>query len=123
MTKQKIGMLKAAQAEASRVAMLDARPKMNAFEGQRQSHVAAFKRYEEGMISRGDERIARGMAGIRTKKAHLYCAGGCGTTNPNRCGGRWWANRYKLSLVCKNDATHRIAVGEKRAARIKIKGV
>jgi hypothetical protein len=78
--------------------------------------------YERMMGARFDERIARGAAGIRTKHAHLYCAGSCGTRSKLRCGGRWWANRYSLSLVVKTDATHRIAVGDARAKRIKDRG-
>lgn len=59
----------------------------------------------------------------RTRRAHLYCEGGCGVPNDpdhplhrdhaegcgthsrKRCGGRWWSNRYPMSLVANTDAT------------------
>lgn len=111
----------AALAEAARVEVLSKRPQMNAFEGQRQKHIAATEAYELGMVSRPDERIMRGMPGQMTRKVHQYCGGACGTNNPHRCGGRYWANRYPLSSVVKNDATLRIAAGAKTRAYLKQK--
>lgn len=77
--------------------------------------------FERGMRSRFDERIARGSEHTKTRHAHMYCGGGCGTKSKNRCGGRWWANQYPISLVSKTDATERIAQGHKTRAYLKAK--
>lgn len=91
------------------------------------------------------EGIARGSQHQRTRLAHQFCSGGCGcqakapgewvgtkhedhacgcgTHNPCKCGGRWWANRYSLSLTVKSDATHRISVGKQRQARLRTMGM
>jgi hypothetical protein len=77
----------------------------------------------------------------RSHQAHQYCEGGCGvpehkkagtshedhetgcgTHSEKHCGGRYWSNKYSLSLVNKSDATHRIAIGYKRAKAWREKG-
>lgn len=90
-----------------------------------------------------DRGLALGSPHLRTRKAHNFCSGGCGvvghpdspywdehadhaegcgTHNPGKCGGRRAANSFPLSLVAKNDHTLRIALGIKRAMRIKERG-
>lgn len=99
---------------------------------------------EHALSMRPDRRLALGSPHQMTRKAHQLCSGGCGcvrdledpkggdrhadhahgcgSSSPAKCGGRRWANRYALSTVAKNDHTFRIAMGIKRAQRIKERG-
>ncbi len=72
---------------------------------------------------RPDARIARGSSHTKTRKAHQMCAGTgeCGTKSAHHCGGRYWAARSNITFV-KGDASLRIALGQKRQARIKARG-
>lgn len=72
--------------------------------------------------TRPDRRIALGSPHQMTRKAHQFCAGGCGSHSDSRCGGRWWATKYPASTVAKNDDTMRIGLGLRRAQRIRERG-
>ena len=61
--------------------------------------------------------MSKGSKGKKamTRHAHRYCPFdpetlkyACGTRSKIHCGGRWWANRYPMSLVAKNEITERI---------------
>lgn len=70
-----------------------------------------------------DARIARGSPHSKTRKAHQMCAGTgeCGTKSAHHCGGRYWAARSNITF-CKGDASLKIALGQKRQARINQRG-
>jgi hypothetical protein len=112
-----------AKAEAAHKLALRKRPLENLARGNQHQMTRKTHQYCAGGC--GYQNIDPGLASFPAyiQEEHGECACGCGTHNPRKCGGRYWANRYSLSLVVKSDATHRIWIGKQRQARLKSMGM